>query len=163
MLTERLEMRSLVEADRSRFVELAGDDAFMVYSGGVHSRASANEWVDRLLLRATQYPFAKQPVIERVTGRIVGYCGVDIATFEHAPCLEFGYRLIPTARGKGYATEAGLALLEMARRTYRGELFAFIDPRNTPSQRVIGKLGFTFLRLALVEGFMDNVYRKELG
>ena len=50
--------------------------------------------------------FAKQPVIERATGTIVGYAGVNWFDFEGERRLEFGWRLVPEARGKGYATEA---------------------------------------------------------
>ena len=113
-----------------------------------------------MLRTATELPFAKQPLIEASTRIIVGYSGVAWFDFEGAPRLEFGYRLVPEARGRGYATEAGRALLSLAVVTFRGELLAMIDPRNAPSTNVITKLGFTFWKQALVDGFEDNLYRR---
>jgi RimJ/RimL family protein N-acetyltransferase len=163
MLTARLEVRRPEPADRDRFVELFCDPDFMVFSGGVHDRSSANARFDEMLVTAHDVPFAKQPVIERATGRIVGYTGVAWFHFEGARRLEYGYRLVPEARGRGYATEAGTALLGLAEQAFRGELLAMIDPTNEPSQRVIAKLGFPYWKQAEVEGFLANLYRRSFG
>lgn len=160
MLTERLEVRRPEPTDRARFVELFCDPEFMVFSAGVHDVASANARFDAMLAIAREIPFAKQPVIERATNRIVGYTGVAWFDFEGARRLEYGYRLVPEVRGRGYATEAGAALLSFAASTFRGELLAMIDPTNEPSQRVIAKLGFTYWKQAEVDGFVDNMYRR---
>jgi RimJ/RimL family protein N-acetyltransferase len=160
MLTERLEVRLPHEADRDRFVALFCDPDFMVFSAGVHDRASAHARFDEMLRTATELPFAKQPLIEVATGTLVGYSGVAWFEFEGARRLEFGYRLVPEARGRGYGTEAGRAVLALAAETYRGELLAMIDPQNERSTNVIVKLGFTFWKQALVEGYVDNLYRR---
>lgn len=162
MFTDRLEVRSPVEADRERFVELFGRDDFMVFSGGVHSIESAQARFDEMLRNAAELPFAKQPVIERSSNTIVGYSGVAWFTFEGERRLEFGYRLVPDARGHGYATEAGRALVALAAETFRGEILAMIDPTNVPSQNVAAKLGFTFWKQAVVDGYLDNLYRLQL-
>jgi RimJ/RimL family protein N-acetyltransferase len=160
VLTERLEIRPPAPGDRDRFVELFCDSDFMAFSGGVHDRASANTRFDEMLANARGVPFAKQPVIERTGGRIIGYTGVAWFDFEGARRLEYGYRLVPDARGCGYATEAGRALIAVAEETFHGELLAMIDPTNTASQRVIAKLGFTYWKQAEVDGFVDNMYRR---
>lgn len=160
VLTERLEIRVPVPADRERFVELFCDEEFMVFSDGVHDRASADARFDRMLANAAEIPFAKQPVIERTSGRILGYSGVDWFDFEGERRLEYGYRLVPDARGRGFATEAGLALLDIAAETFRGELLAMIDPTNAASQNVIAKLGFEYWKQAEIDGWLDNLYRR---
>jgi RimJ/RimL family protein N-acetyltransferase len=161
VLTERLELRPPLERDRARFVELFQDDDFMVFSDGVHSAESAHARYDVMLRNATEIPFAKQPLIERTTGTIVGYAGVAWFEFEGERRLEFGWRLVPEARGHGYATEAGRALLAIAAETLHGEILAMIDPANAPSQNVAAKLGFTFWKQATVDGWLDNLYRLE--
>ena len=163
MLTGRLELRLPEEPDRERFVELFGDEDFMVFSGGTLSRDDAEDRFDRMLARAAELPFAKQPIIDRSTGVIVGYSGVDRFELDGEARWEFGYRLVPAARGRGYATEAGLALLTVADQTFRGELLAMIDPRNAASANVIAKLGFTWWKRAMVEGFEDELYRRPCG
>lgn len=50
--------------------------------------------------------FGKQPVVERSSGSIIGYTGVDRIDFENRSWLEWGYRLAADDGGKGYATEA---------------------------------------------------------
>src|SRR5690349_14247377 len=105
----------------------------MVFSDGVLDAGGAHRRFDEMLVRAEEIPFAKQPVIERATGVIVGYSGVNTFEFEGESRLEWGYRLVPEARGKGYATEAGRALLDVAERTFHGEILAMIDPTNAPS------------------------------
>jgi RimJ/RimL family protein N-acetyltransferase len=160
MLTARLEVRPPIEADRVRFVELFRDPEFMVFSDGVHDLDSAHERFDEMLRTANELPFAKQPVIERTSGQIVGYSGVAWFEFEGSQRLEYGYRLVPEARGRGYATEAGRAVLGLAAETFRGELLAMIDPRNSASKAVISKLDFTFWRQAEINGYRVDLYRR---
>ena len=163
MLTPRLEVRLPVESDRERFVELFRDEHFMLFSDGVLDSGNAHRRFDEMLERAAVWPFAKQPVIERRTGSIIGYSGVNTFEFEEQRQLEYGYRLVPESRGKGYATEASRALLTVAQETFSGEILAMIDPKNTPSQNVARKLGFVFWKKAVVGGFLVNLYRLQVG
>ena len=163
MLTRRLEIRLPTEPDRARFVELFGDEAFMIFSSGVLTEDGANQRFDEMLVRAAELAFAKQPVIERSSGLIVGYSGVNWFEFEGRRRLEYGYRLISEARGQGYATEAGQAVLDHAAASFHGEILAIIDPTNAPSRNVGRKLGFTFWKQAVVDGFLDEIYRRPIG
>jgi RimJ/RimL family protein N-acetyltransferase len=160
VLTERLEVRAPRAADRDRFVELFTDPEFMIFSDGVLDRAAAQARFDVMLDTAIEVPFAKQPVVELATGTIIGYSGVARFEFEGARRLEFGYRLVPEARGRGFATEAGLALLALAAETFHGELLAMIDPTNQASSNVIGKLGFTYWKRAEVDAYEVDLYRR---
>lgn len=135
----------------------------MVFSGGLLTAAAAHARFDEMLVRGAELAFAKQPVIERSTGVIIGYSGVNWFEFEGRRRLEFGYRLVPEARGKGYATEASRAMLAKAAETFRGEVLAMIDPTNRASQNVSQKLGFTFWKQAVVDGFLDDIYRRRIG
>ncbi len=106
--TDRLELRRPVEADRAVFGRLFGDDDFMVFSGGALEPEAAGARFDVMLRNAGEVPFAKQPIIERSTGQIIGYSGVAWFEFEGTRRLEYGWRLVPDSRGVGYATEAGV-------------------------------------------------------
>jgi RimJ/RimL family protein N-acetyltransferase len=158
VLTPRLEIRPPVESDRKRFVQLFTDEQFMVFSDGVLSAELASSRFDRMLVRAQEMDFAKQPLVERSSGEIVGYSGVDRFDFEGRSRLEYGYRLVPRARGRGYATEAGRAILAKAAETFDGEILAIIDPANQPSQNVAGKIGFEFWKQAPVDDYLVNLY-----
>ena len=135
----------------------------MVFSDGVLDEASAQRRFDEMLERAQELPFAKQPVIERATGTLVGYSGVNWFEFEGQRRLEFGWRLVPEARGKGYATEAGRAVVALAAESFRGEILAIIDPMNHASAKVATKLGFSFWKQALVDDYLVDLSRLQVG
>lgn len=163
VLTDRLEVRLPVDGDRRCFVELFGDAAFMEFSGGVLDEAAANRRFDRMLANAAEMPYAKQPIVERASGAIVGYTGVDRFEFEGTDEIEFGWRLVPAARGEGYATEAAAAVMTMIETSFVGTVLVMIDPTNVASQRVAAKLGFEFWKLAEVHGFVDEIHRCTFG
>jgi len=162
LVTERLEVRHPVEADRVRFVELFCDGAFMVFSDGVLSDVEANTRFDGMLARCAELSFAKQPIVERSSGAVIGYTGVDWIEFEEGRWLEWGYQLRAATRGKGYATEASAALLAVAARDYTGDILGILHPENSPSQSVIRKLGFEYWKRAPVQGEVRDLYRLEL-
>jgi RimJ/RimL family protein N-acetyltransferase len=157
--TERLTIRPVTEADRTGFVDLFSDGEFMQFSAsGPLGPEAAGLRFDHMLALLAAVPFGKQAVIESSTGSIVGYTGVDVFEFRGVERLEFGYRLVPGARGRGYATEAARALLGLARHTFRGELLAFIDARNHASRRVLDKVGFAFIEEARIMGGPVELY-----
>jgi RimJ/RimL family protein N-acetyltransferase len=163
LVTTRLEVRPPCEADRDRFIELFCDHAFMIFSSGTLTEDGANRRFDHMLAMCEVIPFAKQPIVERETGAVVGYTGVDYFTFEGEERLEWGYRLAPEARGMGYATEASRALLLKASESFDSEVLAIVDPANSASQRVARKLGFAFWKQATVDGYLDNIYRLHIS
>jgi RimJ/RimL family protein N-acetyltransferase len=162
--TARLLVRPAQEADRDRLIQLFGNKDFMVYRpGGALTQDEARHRFDHMVAVCQAVPFGKQPVIELSSGAVVGYTGVDYITIEGKTWLEWGYRLVPECRGLGYATEASRALLAKARQTYAGELLAIIAPENLASQSVCRKLGFTFHKQELVEGYIHNLYTLPAG
>jgi RimJ/RimL family protein N-acetyltransferase len=115
-----------------------------------------------MLARCAELSFAKQPIVERCSGAVLGDTGVDWIEFDGLRWLEWGYRLVPATRGKGYATEASLALLEVASNDCAGEVLGIIHPDNRASQNVIRKLGFAFWKQAPVQGDLRNLYRLDV-
>lgn len=78
--------------------------------------------------------------VERDSGAPVGLVGIWGP--EPWPIPELAYHLYENAEGKGYATEAGRAVLDFARdRLGVAELASMIDPANTASQSVARRLG----------------------
>ena len=56
--------------------------------------------------------------------------------------VELGYTVFPAFRGRGYATEAAVALMEWAAREGARRFVASVGPGNEPSLAVVRKLGF---------------------
>jgi RimJ/RimL family protein N-acetyltransferase len=119
LVTSRLEVRPPRELDRARFVELFCNDDFMIFFGQALTEETAHGRFDHMMAMCEVVPFAKQPIVERASGLVVGYTGVDYFSFEGKERLEWGYRLVPDARGLGHATEASQALLAALVRRFR--------------------------------------------
>ncbi|MEU9867549.1 GNAT family N-acetyltransferase [Actinomadura sp. NPDC048021] len=83
-------------------------------------------------------------IIERSTGLVVGAVGLFWPPADGA--VEFGYGVVPSRRGRGYATEATRAIVAFAL-TAPGvdRVVATVEPSNPASVRVLEKAG---LRLA---------------
>lgn len=102
-----------------------------------YTRAHAEQWLARTVPHdeVTLLVFAHEPPALRLIG------GVGIHPTETG--RELGYWLTPSAWGRGYATEAGRAILGIARHAIglrRLEAGHFVD--NPASGRVLTKLGF---------------------
>jgi RimJ/RimL family protein N-acetyltransferase len=79
--------------------------------------------------------------LEEREGRLVGGAGLFPEAWE-GPEVELAYHVVPSAWGRGYATEAGAALLDAAwRQTELERVLAFAFEDNRASTRVMEKLG----------------------
>ena len=94
------------------------------------------------------------------SGTFIGCCGINYrrSKDEHAPCrkeeLEIGYWLGKSYWGKGYATEAAHALVDLVfRATQVEKLYASCRVSNNASRRVIYKSGFQYTNT----GMMDSI------
>jgi RimJ/RimL family protein N-acetyltransferase len=84
-------------------------------------------------------------LVLRKEGTIVGHAGFHgpPGSFGLDPGkAELGYTVFPPYRGRGYATEAALALMEWARGEGVGQFVASVGPWNEPSLAIVRKLGF---------------------
>ena len=101
---------------------------------------------------ATASVFTMYLIRENRSGLAIGGLGF-FGPPDQQGCVEFGYGLVASARGKGYATEAVHAALEFARA--HGARLAKADtvPDNLPSQRVLEKAG-----LQLIEKCVSAYY-----
>ncbi len=162
--TERLLIRNAEESDRERLVGLFTDPIFTTFSSGVLDVRSANARFDRMLDFAEKVPYAKQPIIEKATETIIGYTGVDSAVVEGIERLEWGWRLAGEARGHGYATEATMALLDVADSRDDGEMLCIVACENQPSHRVAGKVGFVgWKRVVWSDGVLTDLLVRPIG
>lgn len=77
-------------------------------------------------------------VVLRETGEVIGYCG--IAWDGDGP--ELAFELLRAAHNRGYATEAGRAVLDWARTAGYAQIQASVWDWNLASRRALEKLGF---------------------
>lgn len=79
----------------------------------------------------------------RRTGDVVGYCGLVDSPRGADGEPELAFELLRAVWGRGYATEAGLAVVDRARSAGHDRLWAGVWDWNLASRRVLAKLGFT--------------------
>ena len=141
--TERLQIRQVEPAaDAEPFFELWGDpDAMRFVRPASPSVEEVREWLQRILEFSEWGLWALE---ERKSGRLVGMAGLFPLANE-GPEIELAYHIVPSQWGRGYATEAGAALLDAAwRETDLDHVVAVAFEENRGSRRVMEKLGMSY-------------------
>ncbi|MEU8078746.1 GNAT family N-acetyltransferase [Catellatospora citrea] len=82
-------------------------------------------------------------VERRGAGDVIGYCGLVDSGRGPDGEPELAFELLRRVWGQGYATEAAVAVLDWARSSGHGRLWATVWDWNTASRRVLAKVGFT--------------------
>jgi RimJ/RimL family protein N-acetyltransferase len=83
------------------------------------------------------------------SGESMGMCG--LINREQLDDIDLGYAFLPRYWSKGYALEAAGAMLEFGWNTAGlKRIVAITDPTNTPSNRVLEKLGFVFEKMVKI-------------
>ncbi|MFE3598451.1 GNAT family N-acetyltransferase [Streptomyces sp. NPDC059142] len=134
--TERLVLRPWVESDAADFCALLSERG-----KGTPTVEHIRTSIAELLTATSTTGIALLPIQRRDEGDFIGYCGLIIgrSTVEEP---EIAYELFQRAHGRGYATEAAGAVLKAAVATGRKRLWSTVGAWNTPSLRVLEKLGF---------------------
>jgi len=143
MQTGRLALRRFRADDAENLYRLDSDARVMRYigDGGVGTRASVAAALARAAHYYDSFPgLGVWPAEERATGRFIGWFCLKYVpkTAE----VEVGYRLLPEAWGRGYATEGARALVARGFDVlglYR--IIGLAHPENLASQRVLQKAG----------------------
>jgi ribosomal-protein-alanine N-acetyltransferase len=147
--TARLTLRELTAADASFVVALMNEPSFIAHIGdrGVRTVADAEHYIARGPW--TQYAtagFGLWLVSLQASGEPIGICGLLKREALRAPDLGFAFR--PAYWSKGYAFEAGQAVMHFAAAVLGfPRLLAIVSPANHSSVRLLEKLGFRFERL----------------
>jgi RimJ/RimL family protein N-acetyltransferase len=161
--TERLILRHFHLFDVEALQSVFGDAEVMRFGPGVQTIEWIRDWLRDCLANYYQnWGFGPWAVVEKSTRQTVGYCGLfyfpDIVG---EPEIEIGYRLARSVWGRGYATEAVLAVRDYGFNVLcLQRLIAMIDPGNVASIRVAEKAGMHYEKDVMFEGYThpDRVY-----
>jgi ribosomal-protein-alanine N-acetyltransferase len=145
--TQRLILRHMRTEDAEAFLKIFSDPLAMRYFNVIFDRTRMDEWVNRNLKHQDEYGFSLLTVVLKEDGEIIGDCGLETDTIDGQVIVGIGYDFRSSYWGKGYATEAALAVLEYGFANYKFDgIYAWIDPENKPSQRVAERIGMTVQR-----------------
>jgi RimJ/RimL family protein N-acetyltransferase len=153
--TERLTLRPLSRDDLEAWTRFMTDgDA----RAGLHTPDPATpEQAEAGLERFTEVAEMYTAIV-RETGETVGFVGFVPRTMDWGDELELGWMLMPEARGRGYATEAALAV--RASKPER-RIISLIREDNPASQAVAKRLGATRERVIDYWGYETGVWVTE--
>ena len=140
--TERLLIRNIQLSDIPALVEIWTDPAVTQFMGGPRDKDFLVQTFSDDVDAGQPDPYDLWPVIETVSNEVIGHCGLLAKEVDGQPEIELTYVLHKLAWGKGYATEAAVALRDYAFEMHQLErLIALIDPMNYGSERVVQKAG----------------------
>jgi RimJ/RimL family protein N-acetyltransferase len=156
--TDRLRFRRMEDADLDRMAALLGDPDVMRHYPRPRTRAEALDWI-----RWNQRNYAEHGyglwVVETHEGEFVGDCGLTWQPVGGEQVLEVGYHVRTEHQGRGLATEAARACLELATGPVgAAHVVAIVNPANTPSRRVAEKIGMRLEQETEVRGLPVVVY-----
>ncbi len=151
--TPRLIIRDLQPSDVDALVALWTDPDVTAFMGGPREESAVRRVLEEDARSSPQPEIDLHPVIERVSGEIIGHCGFTDKEVDGQAEIELIYLLTKACWGKGFATEAAGALKTYAfKELGLRRLVSLIDPENVASQQVARKVGMRYLRDTLRPG-----------
>lgn len=146
METPRLLLRPFEEGDEPLILKISSDPDTVKYlyfwgRNGMTPEQDARRFLTHALKEWGRDPVTMREycVIHRETGEPMGDASVEIVDESTA---EIGWILLPEFRGRGYATEAGRAMMDFGFTQYKKDhVIAHCDTRNDPSSGVMRRLG----------------------
>ncbi len=144
IVTERLVLRLLMPEDAPAMYTIFSDPEVMRYGAG--SPWTTMEQADEYLVKGAENLSSgaalRVGIALQATGALIGQAGLWAFSEQNRRC-DIGYSLAREHWGKGYASEALCALLGYGfDRLDLNRVEADIDPRNSASAKVLGRLGF---------------------
>lgn len=142
LVTERLALRRMTEADFPALCEMLYDPQVMKAYEGPFSEGEAREWLNRQIARYAQWGFGLWAVVLRANGKMIGQCGVTWQATPQGDALEVGYLFSREYWHQGYATEAARASRDYAfEQLGAREICSIIRDTNAASQAVARRNG----------------------
>jgi RimJ/RimL family protein N-acetyltransferase len=146
--TPRLTLRSWRESDLDPFHTICSDPVVMETLGPPMSRDEVAALIDRVANVEAELGHTFWAMERKVDAELIGWCGI-ISGGEGTPIHgrpEAGWRMTPSAWGKGYVTEAATASLRWAFDNLPDDaVWAITNVDNRRSRAVMERLGMRHL------------------
>lgn len=144
--TDRLILRPLGSADVDAIFAMRSDSEVMRFIREPQNRAESVSWVKLVSSRWASDNIGFCGIVEKQNGEFIGWCG--LWQLQETGDIEIGYAISKDSWGKGFATEAAGRFLRFAFEELKPDrIVAVAEPENTPSRRVMEKIGMKFVRL----------------
>lgn len=145
--TERLLLKKIAVQDAAFYFELFNDPDWIQYINdkGLQSVEQTKEYLEKEFIpKFCVDGLGFFTVFDKQTNKPIG--ASCILKREKLDFFDIGYGFLPVGRGKGLATEAAKRIIKYAKENLKQKrVLAITKPNNENSQRLLLKLGFTFL------------------
>ncbi len=145
--TTRLILRKWTKSDRELFHLINNDEEVMAFFPFRRTPEQSDAMMDDLNRLIDENGFSFAAMEEKAGGECIGMCGLHVLNLSDVfptGTVEIGWRLAPRYIGHGYATEAGIRLLEYAFNTLKlKEVVSFAVDTNHRSTAVMRRIGMT--------------------
>lgn len=141
-------LRAWKDSDADTFIKMNQDEKVMKYFPKTLSAKETLAGLETMKEHFKRWDYGFFAVELKSTGEYIGFNGLYHPTFKShfTPCVEIGWRLIPSVWRQGLASEGAQAILEYARDTIRlREVYSFTTQSNLPSFKVMEKIGMTYV------------------
>jgi RimJ/RimL family protein N-acetyltransferase len=161
--TPRLLLRRFTEEDAPLIYKLNSDPEIVKY---VHEPILENENQAKEILINNILPqykvnLGRWAIYTKADYEFIGWCGLKY--IKETGVYDLGYRLLRTAWGKGYATEAAQYTLIYGLRDLTIKLITgMAHVENIASIKVLAKIGMKFSRDEIIDGQPVKVYTLSL-
>ncbi|MDQ7729842.1 GNAT family N-acetyltransferase [Halomonas sp. SpR8] len=159
--TERLFIRTLSLDDVPELTTILSDPEVMKYSiRGVCDEAATRRFIEWCLKSYASHSIGPLALVEKVSGKLIGFCGVGTEEVNGVEEIGLGYRLAKQYWSKGLASEAVQAVLNDAfSQKQLSSVVAIIEPENIASLKVAEKAGFATFNTLEFHGRPVRLYR----
>ncbi|MHC4401425.1 MAG: GNAT family N-acetyltransferase [Planctomycetota bacterium] len=143
--TDRLQLRLFEQSDVEHLHLLYSDPEVMRHMGGTRTREKAEEHYQEFAQQYAKTGFTLWAVEQKTDGQFVGRVG--LWPLDGTQEVQLGYMIARPYWGRGIATEASVACLDLGFSRLAVDFIAAITvSENGASRRVMKKLGFRFVR-----------------
>ena len=146
--TDRMILRPWKAEDLPLFAKMNKDARVMRYFPSILTAEQTESFYNRIQSEFKRNGWGLYAVELKSNGTFIGYVGLHEIGFDSdfTPGVEIGWRLAADYHNQGLATEAAKEVLKLAKQNGLQRLYSFTAKQNTPSERVMQKIGMTKVR-----------------